>query len=116
MIKTMADKPIVFAMANPEPEIMPQLAKNAGTAVVGTGRSDFGNQINNVMAFPGIFRGALDAKAERITEEMKVAAAYALADFVGESRLSADRILPDAFEDGIAAAVAGAVADAWRNR
>ena len=116
MIKTMADKPIVFAMANPEPEIMPQLAKNAGAAVVGTGRSDFGNQINNVMAFPGIFRGALDAKAERITEEMKVAAAYALADFVGESRLSANRILPDAFEDGIAAAVAGAVADAWRNR
>ncbi len=116
MIKTMADKPIVFAMANPEPEIMPQLAKNAGAAVVGTGRSDFGNQINNVMAFPGIFRGALDAKAEKITEEMKVAAAYALAQFVGEDRLSTDRILPDAFEDGIATAVAKAVADAWRNR
>ena len=115
-VKNQNKDAILFAMANPVPEIMPDVAKAAGARVVGTGRSDFGNQINNVIAFPGIFRGALDAKAERITEEMKVAAAYALADFVGESRLSADRILPDAFEDGIAAAVAGAVADAWRNR
>lgn len=116
MIKTMADDPIVFAMANPEPEIMPQIAKQAGAAVVGTGRSDFGNQINNVMAFPGIFRGALDAGAKRITEQMKTAAAYALADFAVKQGISADRILPDAFEDGIASAVATAVAAAWRNR
>ena len=116
MVRTMAEEPIVFAMANPEPEIMPEYAKAAGAAVVGTGRSDFDNQINNVMAFPGIFRGALDSGAERITEQMKVAAAYALADFVGEDRLATDRILPDAFEAGIAETVASAVAKAWRER
>ncbi len=114
MVKTMNDDPIIFAMANPEPEIMPELAKAAGAAVVGTGRSDFDNQINNVLAFPGIFRGALDARAKQITEEMKVAAAYALAGFVKEEELRPEHILPNAFEEGIADCVAEAVADAWR--
>ena len=115
MVKSMAKDPIVFAMSNPEPEIMPDLAKKAGAAVVGTGRSDFNNQVNNVLAFPGIFRGALDARATRVTEEMKKAAAYALAEFVGDE-LSPEKVLPNAFEEGIADAIAKAVADAWRNR
>lgn len=115
-VRKMADSPVVFAMSNPEPEIMPDEAARGGAAIIGTGRSDFNNQINNVLAFPGIFRGALDARAEQITEEMKVAAAYALADFVTEEELCPEKILPNAFEEGIADAVAKAVADAWINR
>lgn len=115
-VRKMADSPVVFAMSNPEPEIMPDEAARGGAAIIGTGRSDFNNQINNVLAFPGIFRGALDARAEQITEAMKVAAAYALADFVTEEELCPEKILPNAFEEGIADAVAKAVADAWINR
>ena len=108
-IKNMAENPIVFAMANPVPEINPAKAKEAGAAVVATGRSDFPNQINNVLAFPGIFRGALDAHAEEITDSMKLAAAKALADLVSDDKLSADYVIPGAFEEGVAAAVAEAV-------
>ena len=113
MIKTMADKPIVFAMANPVPEIMPDLAKKAGAAVVGTGRSDFPNQVNNVIAFPGIFRGALDCRAKKITEEMKKAAALAIADVIPKEELSADYVLPDGFNPLVVERVAEAVAAAW---
>src|SRR5699024_7454137 len=98
MVQSMADKPILFPMANPVPEIMPDLAKKAGAAVVGTGRSDFPNQINNVLAFPGIFRGALDVRAKDINDEMKVAAAYAIAGLVEEDKLSPDYIIPNAFD------------------
>ena len=108
-IKNMADKPIVFAMANPVPEIDPAKAKEAGAVVVATGRSDFPNQINNILAFPGIFRGALDAHAEEITDAMKLAAAKALADLVPADKLSADYVIPGAFEEGVAEAVAEAV-------
>lgn len=108
-IKNMAKDPIVFAMANPVPEIDPTLAKEAGAAVVATGRSDFPNQINNVLAFPGIFRGALDAHAEEITDTMKLAAARALAELVSPDKLSADYVIPGAFEEGVADAVAKAV-------
>ena len=108
-IKNMAEKPIVFAMANPVPEIDPEKAKEAGAVVVATGRSDFPNQINNVLAFPGIFRGALDAHAEEITDAMKLAAAKALADLVPADKLSADYVIPGAFEEGVAEAVAEAV-------
>ena len=101
-------------MANPTPEILPEEAKAAGAAVIGTGRSDYPNQVNNVLAFPGIFRGALDARAKRITEGMQVAAAYALASVVPAEELSADRILPDAFDPRVCSAVAQAVAQAWR--
>jgi len=97
MIRSMAKDPIVFVMSNPTPEIMPDLAKEAGAAVVGTGRSDFPNQVNNVIAFPGIFRGALDARAAKITEEMKEAAARAIAAVIPEDELSADYVLPDPF-------------------
>lgn len=97
MIRSMAKDPIVFVMSNPVPEIMPELAKEAGAAVVGTGRSDFPNQVNNVIAFPGIFRGALDARAPKITEEMKEAAARAIAGVIPEDELSADYVLPDPF-------------------
>ena len=114
MIKTMADKPIVFAMANPTPEIMPDKAKAAGAAVVGTGRSDFPNQINNVLAFPGIFRGALDCRAKEINEEMKVAASMAIASLVDDDKLSAEYILPEAFYQRIGKAVAEAVVEAAR--
>lgn len=114
MIRTMAENPIVFAMANPTPEIMPDLAKEAGAAVVGTGRSDFPNQINNVLAFPGIFRGALDCRAREINEDMKVAASMAIADLVSPQRLSADYILPDALDKRISCAVAKAVTKAAR--
>ena len=114
MIKTMADKPIVFAMANPTPEIMPDKAKAAGAAVVGTGRSDFPNQINNVLAFPGIFRGALDCRAKEINEEMKVAASMAIASLVDDDKLSAEYILPEAFDQRIGKAVAEAVVEAAR--
>ena len=108
MIKTMAADPIVFAMANPTPEIMPDAAKAAGARVVGTGRSDFPNQINNVMAFPGIFRGALDCRASCINEEMKVATSYALASLVREDELNEEYILPNALDKRIAKVVAEA--------
>lgn len=114
MIKTMNDNSIVLAMANPVPEIMPDEAKAAGAAIVGTGRSDFPNQINNVVAFPGIFRGALDVRAKQITENMKIAAAYAIASLVDDSELKPDYILPYAFDERIKDAVATAVADAAR--
>ncbi|MCQ4021491.1 MULTISPECIES: NADP-dependent malic enzyme [unclassified Ruminococcus] len=114
MVKSMAEKPIVFAMANPTPEIMPDKAKAAGAAVVGTGRSDFPNQINNVLAFPGIFRGALDCRAREINEEMKVAASMAIAALVADDKLSAEYILPEAFDSRIGKAVADAVVDAAR--
>ncbi len=109
MIRSMAKDPIVFVMSNPVPEIMPDLAKEAGAAVVGTGRSDFPNQVNNVLAFPGIFRGALDARARRITEEMKEAAARAIASCISEDELSADYVLPDAFDPNVVKNVADAV-------
>lgn len=114
MIKTMNSDPIVLAMANPTPEIMPDEAKEAGAKIVGTGRSDFPNQINNVVAFPGIFRGALDVKASQITENMKIAAAYAIASLVDDDQLKPDYILPYAFDKRIKDTVANAVADAAR--
>ena len=113
MIQSMAKDPIVFAMSNPVPEIMPDLAKSAGAAVVGTGRSDFANQVNNVIAFPGIFRGALDCRAKRITEEMKEAAALAIANVIPEDELSPDYVLPDGFNPNVVKNVAKAVAYAW---
>lgn len=112
MIKTMNDKPVIFAMANPTPEIMPDLAKEAGAAVVGTGRSDFPNQINNVLVFPGVFRGALDCRAKEINDEMKIAAAKAIADYIPEDKLNADNIIPSALDKGVAAEVAKAVVKA----
>ena len=111
----MADKPVVFAMANPTPEIMPDLAKEAGAAVVGTGRSDFPNQINNVLCFPGMFRGALDCRASEINEEMKVAASYALAELVSDDELSSEYIIPDAVDKRVGKAVADAVVKAARD-
>ena len=115
MIKSMAKDPIVLAMANPVPEIMPDLAKAAGAAVVGTGRSDFPNQINNDLAFPGIFRGALDVRASDINEEMKIAAAKALASLVSDEELSADYIIPKPFDPRVGKTVAAAVAQAARD-
>ncbi|KZR57192.1 NAD(P)-dependent malic enzyme [Pseudobacillus badius] len=112
MIHTMKKDPIVFAMANPDPEITPDQAKAAGVAVIGTGRSDFPNQVNNVLAFPGIFRGALDTRASDINEEMKVAAAYAIASLISDHDLSADYIIPSAFDARVAPEVAAAVARA----
>ncbi|MCR5466196.1 MAG: NADP-dependent malic enzyme [Lachnospiraceae bacterium] len=114
MVKSMAKDPILFPMANPTPEIMPDEAKAAGAAVVGTGRSDFPNQINNVLAFPGIFRGALDVRAKDINDEMKIAAAKAIAGFVTDDKLSADYIIPSALDKTVAQAVAKAVAKAAR--
>lgn len=114
MIRSMAKDAIVMAMANPVPEIMPDLAKEAGAAVVGTGRSDFPNQINNVLAFPGIFRGALDVRAKEINEDMKMAAATAIASLVSDEELKADYILPMAFDQRIGKTVAKAVAQAAR--
>ena len=113
MIRSMAKDPIVFPMANPVPEIMPELAREAGAAVVGTGRSDFANQVNNVIAFPGIFRGALDCRATKITEEMKEAAARAIAAVIPEEELSADYVLPDGFNPLVVERVAAAVKEAW---
>ena len=113
MVRSMAPRAIVFAMANPEPEIYPQDALEAGAFVVGTGRSDFPNQINNVLAFPGVFRGALDVRAKDISEGMKVAAARALANLVGDD-LSPEYVIPSAFDGRVASAVAAAVADAAR--
>ena len=115
MIKSMAKDPIVLAMANPVPEIMPDIAKAAGAAVVGTGRSDFPNQINNVLAFPGIFRGALDVRASDINEEMKIAAAKALAGLVSDEELCADYIIPKPFDPRVGKTVAAAVAQAARD-
>ena len=112
MVKSMAKNPILFPMANPVPEIMPELAKAAGAAVVGTGRSDFPNQINNVFAFPGIFRGTLDVRASDINDEMKVAAAYAIAGLISDDELNADYIIPNPFDKRVAKAVAAAVSEA----
>lgn len=112
MVRSMQRNPIIFAMANPVPEIMPDEAKEAGALVVGTGRSDFPNQVNNVLAFPGIFRGALDVRAKEINEEMKLAAIYAIADLISDIELHADYVIPDPFDPRVAAHVAAAVASA----
>jgi malate dehydrogenase (oxaloacetate-decarboxylating) len=112
MVLSMNPDSIIFAMANPVPEIMPQAAKNAGALVVGTGRSDFPNQVNNVLAFPGIFRGALDVQAKEINEEMKLAAVYAIAGLISDEELQADYVIPDPFDPRVAAHVAAAVAKA----
>lgn len=110
MVESMNENPIIFAMANPVPEIMPEDAKEAGASVIGTGRSDFPNQVNNVLAFPGIFRGALDVYATHINEEMKVAAVKAIADLVSEADLDADYVIPAPFDPRVAPAVAKSVA------
>jgi malate dehydrogenase (oxaloacetate-decarboxylating) len=112
MIRTMAKNPLVFACANPEPEIDPTEAKEAGAAIVATGRSDYPNQINNVLAFPAIFRGTFDARASDINDTMKIAAATALAGMVSQEDLSVDRILPDALDPALKGTVAQAVYDA----
>ncbi len=112
MVRTMARDPVIFACANPTPEIFPDEAKAAGAAVVSTGRSDFPNQVNNVLCFPGIFRGALDVRASAITENMKISAAYAIAGLVSDSELRADYILPQAFDPRVREAVASATAEA----
>lgn len=114
MVKSMAKDPIIFAMANPTPEIMPEDAIAAGAKVVGTGRSDFPNQINNVLAFPGLFRGALDVRASDINDEMKIAAAKAIASFISDEELNADYVIPSPFDTRVAPAVAKAVAEAAR--
>ncbi len=114
MVRTMADQPVIFACANPTPEIFPDCAKRAGAAVVSTGRSDFPNQVNNVLCFPGLFRGALDVRASVINDEMKIAAAYAIAGLVDASELNADYILPAAFDPRVKDAVSKAVAEAAR--
>lgn len=114
MVRSMAERPIMFPMANPKPEIMPEQAEKAGAAVVGTGRSDYKNQINNVMAFPGIFRGALDVRAREINDEMKIAAAKALSALVSDDELTSDYILPAPFDPRVAKAVSEAVAEAAR--
>ncbi|MDR1271913.1 MAG: NADP-dependent malic enzyme [Clostridiales Family XIII bacterium] len=114
MVGTMVPDPVVFALSNPEPEIRPKLAKEGGAKIVATGRSDFPNQINNVLAFPGVFRGALDAEAKDITDGMKIAAAYALAGLIQDDELTAEKIIPRVFDEGVVQAVAGAVAKAWK--
>jgi malate dehydrogenase (oxaloacetate-decarboxylating) len=114
MVKSMNRDPIILAMANPVPEIMPDLAKEAGARVVGTGRSDFPNQINNVLVFPGLFRGALDVRATEINLDMKIAAAYAIANYIDEKELNEEFIIPSALDKKVATAVAEAVADAAR--
>lgn len=115
MIKSMAKDPIIFAMANPIPEVMPDVAKEAGASVVGTGRSDFPNQINNVLAFPGLFRGTFDVRASDINDEMKIAAAVAIADLITDEELNAEYVIPDVFDERVAPAVAKAVAKAARD-
>ncbi len=115
MVKSMAEKPIMFPMANPNPEITYEKALEAGAYIVGTGRSDYPNQINNVLVFPGIFKGALKVRAKQITEEMKLAAAYAIAELVTEDKLARDYIIPSALDKTVADAVADAVADEWLN-
>ena len=114
MVRTMAPNPMVFAMANPVPEIMPEEAKRGGAAVVATGRSDYPNQINNVLVFPGVFRGALDVRASDINEEMKIAAAYAIANLISDEELNSEYIMPKAFDPRVKDAVASAVAEAAR--
>ncbi len=114
MVSEMADDPVIFAMANPTPEIMPDEAKKGGARVVATGRSDFPNQINNVLVFPGIFRGALDARASQITENMKIAAAKAIAGIISDDELNEEYIIPEAFDERVCAAVAQAVAEESR--
>jgi malate dehydrogenase (oxaloacetate-decarboxylating) len=111
MVRSMNADPMIFAMANPTPEIMPDDAKAAGAKIVGTGRSDFPNQINNVLVFPGLFRGALDVRAKAITEEMKMAAAKALAALISDEELKPDYVIPDAFDKRVAPTIAKAVAD-----
>jgi malate dehydrogenase (oxaloacetate-decarboxylating) len=111
MVSSMNDDAIIFAMANPSPEILPDVAKKGGAKVIGTGRSDFPNQINNVLAFPGIFRGAFDVNATDITEDMKVAAAYAIAGIISEDELTPDYVIPGAFNEEVAEKVATAVAE-----
>jgi hypothetical protein len=113
MVKSMAEKPILFPMANPEPEITYDLAKQSGAYIVGTGRSDYPNQINNVLVFPGVFKGALKVRAKAITEDMKLAAAHAIADLVTDDKLSVDYIIPSALDKSVASAVADAVAAEW---
>jgi malate dehydrogenase (oxaloacetate-decarboxylating) len=113
MVGSMNKDCVIFAMSNPEPEIMPELAAEAGARVVGTGRSDFPNQINNVLIFPGVFKGALKSRAKRITEEMKLAAIDALANLVSDGELSEDYVIPPVFKEGVANAIADAVARAW---
>ena len=115
MVKTMAKDAIIFACANPTPEIFPEDARAGGAAVIATGRSDFPNQINNVLAFPGIFRGTFDVRASDINEEMKMAAASALAELISDEELSADYIIPKAFDKRVGPAVAKAVAEAARS-
>ncbi len=115
MVRSMAPDSIIFACANPTPEIFPEEAKNGGAAVIATGRSDFKNQINNVLAFPGVFRGALDVRASDINDEMKIAAAHAIANLVSDSELNADYIIPAAFDPRVRDAVASAVARAARD-
>lgn len=114
MVRSMNKNPIIFAMSNPTPEIMPELALNAGAAVVGTGRSDYANQINNVLAFPGIFRGALDVRASDINDDMKIAAAYAIAGLIEDQDLKPDYVIPAPFDPRVSDTVAKAVADAAR--
>jgi len=114
MVASMAPNPMIFAMSNPTPEIMPHLAKEAGAAVIGTGRSDFPNQINNVLAFPGLFRGTLDVRASDINDDMKIAAAEAIAGLVTADELTAEYIIPKAFDRRVGPAVAAAVAEAAR--
>ena len=113
MVRSMADKPILFPMANPDPEITYDDAKAAGAYIIGTGRSDYPNQINNVLVFPGVFKGALSVRAKAITEEMKLAAAYAIAGYIPEDKLSVDHIIPSALDKNVAQAVADAVAAEW---
>jgi malate dehydrogenase (oxaloacetate-decarboxylating) len=112
MVRSMAKDPILFAMANPVPEIMPDLALEAGAMIMGTGRSDFPNQINNVLAFPGVFRGALDVRAKDINDEMKMAAAYAIASIISDHELRPDYIIPAPFDERVVQKVARAVAEA----
>ncbi len=113
MVQSMADKPILFPMANPDPEITYDAAKAAGAYIIGTGRSDYPNQINNVLVFPGVFKGALSVRAKAITEEMKLAAAYAIAAYIPEDKLTVDNIIPSALDKNVAQAVADAVAAEW---
>jgi malate dehydrogenase (oxaloacetate-decarboxylating) len=114
MVRAMNKDSILFAMANPTPEIMPDEAKAAGARVIGTGRSDFPNQVNNVLAFPGIFRGALDVRAKEINEEMKIAAAYAIASMIKDEDLNEDNVIPCALDKNIATNVAEAIKKAAR--
>lgn len=114
MVKSMNKDAIIFAMANPTPEIMPDEAKAAGARVVGTGRSDFPNQVNNVLAFPGIFRGALDVRAKEINEEMKLAAAYAIANYIKDEDVNENNVIPSALDKNVATKVAEAIAKAAR--